>query len=298
MKKLGLARVFLVILTMVAFSGTMVCAEIHHVADCTVCHYGLGGSSEASACGDSENLKMVREEIVTPNSGTKPVVFTGAYVRGTVPYDGVCEVCHTETAYHRNDSSGDHTHYAGENCVSCHLHHLTVNPTASLKRLILDPVAVSGDSTNAWSVSLGDKVDAVTSIDEYIYPSFNDERQYFTFEDPPVEASGDILSVRLWVRAKSYNGIKVRRDLKIDYYDGYAESSYKQKIKVSDSYEYYYAEWDVNPQDGSAWEWDDIDSWEGGVASGSPNAGVGGVKTGAEVGRIWLEVVYLSLIHI
>ncbi|MBW1744699.1 MAG: hypothetical protein JRJ47_14930, partial [Deltaproteobacteria bacterium] len=291
MKDLKLVYTFLSVVLMIAISGKFAVAEYHHVEDCTVCHYGLGGSSETSACGDSTNLKMVREEIVTPNSGTKPVVFTGAYVRGGGPYDGVCEVCHTNTAYHRNSALGDHTHYAGENCVSCHPHNLRVNPADSLKRLILDPIAVSGDF-NAWSdrLGVGDKVSAVTSIDEYIYPSSNNQRQYFTFEDAPAEVSGDILSVRLWVRAKSYNGIKIRRDLKIDYYDG--SSSYKQKIKASDSYEYYYAEWDVNPQDRNAWEWADIDSWEGGVASGSPSVGVGGVKTGAEVGRIWIEVVY------
>jgi len=298
MKKLGLCSILLVILTTMALAGTLAHAEYHHVADCTVCHYGLGGSSEASACGDSANLKMIRETIVTPESGTKPVVFTGAYVRGGAPYDGVCEVCHTNTAYHRNSALGDHTHYAGENCVSCHPHNLRVNPAASLKRLILDPVAVSG-GFNEWNDSLegGDKVSAVTSIGESIFPESNSQRQYFTFEDAPAEVSGDILSVRLWVRAKSYdNGSKIRRDLKIEYYDG--SISYKQKIKTSDSYEYYYAEWDINPEWDenheyrSAWEWADIDSWEGGVASGSPHAGVGGVKTGAEVGRIWLEVVY------
>jgi hypothetical protein len=94
----------------------------HHVSDCTVCHYGLGGSAETSACGDSANLKMVRDEIVTPNSDTRPVVFTGSYVRGGEPYDGVCEVCHTDTVYHRNSALGDHSHYTGENCISCHPH--------------------------------------------------------------------------------------------------------------------------------------------------------------------------------
>lgn len=44
------------------------------------------------------------------------------YVRGEEPYDGVCEVCHTQTTYHRNNASGDHAHYVGENCISCHKH--------------------------------------------------------------------------------------------------------------------------------------------------------------------------------
>ena len=123
MKTLERGLVFLLIPTMIAFSGTMVSAEIHHVAGCTVCHYGLGGSAETSACGDSENLKMVRDAIVTPGSGEKPVVFTGAYVRGGVPYDGVCEVCHEDgdVDYHTNTGNGA-PHFDGEDCISCHPH--------------------------------------------------------------------------------------------------------------------------------------------------------------------------------
>jgi hypothetical protein len=86
MKDLKSGYIFLSVLLMIALSGTFAVAEYHHVEDCTVCHYGPGGPSEASLCKDSANLKMVREEIETPNSGTKPVVFTGAYVRGAAPY--------------------------------------------------------------------------------------------------------------------------------------------------------------------------------------------------------------------
>jgi hypothetical protein len=115
-----LGSILLSILTMIALSGATF-AEVHHVEDCTVCHYGLGGPSEASLCKDSANLKMVREEIETPNSGTKQVTFTGPYVRGENPYDGVCEVCHTQTLVHTNTGDGVN-HYDGKDCILCHPH--------------------------------------------------------------------------------------------------------------------------------------------------------------------------------
>jgi hypothetical protein len=45
-----------------------------------------------------------------------------SFADGDITYDGVCEVCHTLTKYHRNDSSGDHTHYVADNCSRCHSH--------------------------------------------------------------------------------------------------------------------------------------------------------------------------------
>ena len=37
-------------------------------------------------------------------------------------YDGICEVCHTQTTYHRNNSSSDHSHNTGTTCTKCHAH--------------------------------------------------------------------------------------------------------------------------------------------------------------------------------
>ncbi|MDY6951911.1 MAG: hypothetical protein SWE60_10380, partial [Thermodesulfobacteriota bacterium] len=78
MKGLKLGLSCLCVFLMIAFSG-MAYSEVHHVDDCTVCHFGLGGPLEASACEDSGNLMMLREEIETPNSGTRTVVFGGAH---------------------------------------------------------------------------------------------------------------------------------------------------------------------------------------------------------------------------
>jgi predicted CXXCH cytochrome family protein len=44
-----------------------------------------------------------------------------SFADGDGTYDGVCEVCHTQTKYHKNDGSGD-SHYATMNCISCHPH--------------------------------------------------------------------------------------------------------------------------------------------------------------------------------
>ena len=93
-------------------------AEYHHVADCSVCHDMHGGTS---------NLAMIRDVITTPNSGDKNVIFlyrtgTNSFADGDTVYDGVCEVCHTSTRHHRNNSSDDTAHFDGDDCASCHLH--------------------------------------------------------------------------------------------------------------------------------------------------------------------------------
>ncbi|MBI4843275.1 MAG: hypothetical protein HY809_02990 [Nitrospirae bacterium] len=43
-------------------------------------------------------------------------------VDGDGVYDGVCEVCHTETGYHKNNAGGNHNHNLGVHCTDCHSH--------------------------------------------------------------------------------------------------------------------------------------------------------------------------------
>ncbi|GBE30849.1 MAG TPA: CxxxxCH/CxxCH domain-containing protein [Bacteroidetes bacterium] len=68
------------------------------------------------------------ETIITPNSGNRRMAFNDStdFIHGAVgyyqPYDGVCETCHTQTNYHRNNASGDHDHNVGTNCIECHTH--------------------------------------------------------------------------------------------------------------------------------------------------------------------------------
>ncbi|MEJ2201162.1 MAG: hypothetical protein P8X63_09140, partial [Desulfuromonadaceae bacterium] len=72
--------------------------------------------------------QLARNLITTPNSGSREVRLfraTGvnSFADGDTTYDGVCEVCHTQTAHHRNDGSGpQQSHFDGTRCTSCHAH--------------------------------------------------------------------------------------------------------------------------------------------------------------------------------
>ncbi len=70
---------------------------------------------------------LVKEIIATPNSGDRTVKFfnsTGAnsFADGNTTYDGVCEVCHTQTLFHSNSAAGDHAHNIPSKCTTCHQH--------------------------------------------------------------------------------------------------------------------------------------------------------------------------------
>ncbi|MBI4682966.1 MAG: CxxxxCH/CxxCH domain-containing protein [Nitrospirae bacterium] len=71
--------------------------------------------------------KLIDSTITTPNSGNRTVKFfkntgTNSFADGDGTFDGVCEVCHTQTVYHRNDASGNHAHNSGAKCTVCHKH--------------------------------------------------------------------------------------------------------------------------------------------------------------------------------
>lgn len=122
MKKTKSVFVFLSVLISMALADAAIYAAYHNVTDCNVCHSFQDGS--CSQCG---NIKGIRCDISLPPDYTviKSVIFTSRpedFVHGTPSYDGVCEVCHTNTEYHRNTSDGDHTHYVGTDCISCHQH--------------------------------------------------------------------------------------------------------------------------------------------------------------------------------
>lgn len=119
--------------------GTLL-VQANNDALCTGCH--LLGSHQGMGCTDchqmhnteKNNIYLVRSNIVTPLSGTKEVLFTqrtglNSFADGDATYDGICEVCHTTTAYFRNDGSApDQNHSAsggpmnGMSCTDCHPH--------------------------------------------------------------------------------------------------------------------------------------------------------------------------------
>ncbi len=77
----------------------------------------------------NENLALVAQQVNgTPmtfqdnNIGSNGVSDFIHSNHAPANYDGICEVCHTATNYHRNSSEGNHEHYAGTACTMCHQH--------------------------------------------------------------------------------------------------------------------------------------------------------------------------------
>ncbi len=107
-----------------AESGMAQFQNVHTVADtmwCQDCH-------NPHQHQDVFPQWFIYDPIDTPNSGRKEVAFQGAtdFIHGNPgvnePYDGICEVCHTQTDFHRNNASGDHAHNASTDCLQCHHH--------------------------------------------------------------------------------------------------------------------------------------------------------------------------------
>jgi hypothetical protein len=66
------------------------------------------------------------KDAIDVNGTNKQVKFfdrkgTKSYADGDTTYNGVCEVCHTQTMYHKNDGTGNY-HYPGARCYVCHAH--------------------------------------------------------------------------------------------------------------------------------------------------------------------------------
>lgn len=89
-------------------------APFHHQPDCTFCH-DFGNVD----CGTHRNLDAIACQVAG-----EPIEFTTRpddYVDGSG--GGICEVCHTLTAYYRTDGTspgGDHQ--IGTSCSLCHSH--------------------------------------------------------------------------------------------------------------------------------------------------------------------------------
>lgn len=90
---------------------------------CTDCHGHYGETSG--------NLALVPRSKTSryplPTGEVKTVVFTArsgpnSFADGDGTYDGMCEVCHTQTDFHRGNAAGNHGHEAGQTCTNCHAH--------------------------------------------------------------------------------------------------------------------------------------------------------------------------------
>ena len=71
--------------------------------------------------------KLVKSTVATPSSGNRTVRFfresgTNSFADGDGTTDGICQVCHTQTAHHRNNGSDAGSHSAAAKCTNCHTH--------------------------------------------------------------------------------------------------------------------------------------------------------------------------------
>ncbi len=69
--------------------------------------------------------QYIKDNIVVDGTNKQVKFFdkegTKSFADGDAIYDGICEVCHTQTKYYRNNGSGN-THYKEEKCSKCHSH--------------------------------------------------------------------------------------------------------------------------------------------------------------------------------
>ncbi len=116
---------------------------------CTSCHSDYahnghpvsgGWQPSCTTCHDlhnpgSENLALVGSTITHAGENTgSPVIFTARQGSGSfddgdpAAMDGVCQVCHTQTVYHKANGTGI-SHNDGTNCTTCHTHETGFLPT-------------------------------------------------------------------------------------------------------------------------------------------------------------------------
>ena len=98
--------------------------------ECWVCH---NQHLQEQKYNGSTYGKYIRRSINLANitglakTGNKSVVFTGpeSLADGDANYNGICEVCHTQTSHFRNNGSGsdqNHGNRQGTDCMDCHNH--------------------------------------------------------------------------------------------------------------------------------------------------------------------------------
>lgn len=90
---------------------------------CTACH---DPHSQDQAANGSTYGKLIKDPVTAPDGSVWPVVLLGAtgpgsFADGDATIDGICEVCHTDTLWHRNAGPRD-DHNPGQQCTTCHPH--------------------------------------------------------------------------------------------------------------------------------------------------------------------------------
>ncbi len=92
----------------------------------------LGGRSFGVMYG-----QLLKSEINTPSSGIRAVKLfdpNGDFVDEVgLPPEGICQVCHTQTAYWKSDGSGPlHPNDGNQKCAECHLHSEGFKPSCEI----------------------------------------------------------------------------------------------------------------------------------------------------------------------
>ena len=77
------------------------------------------------------NLAFIRDTLRGNTVVFTAYTGTNSFADGDTTYDGVCEVCHTQTSHHQNDGSApQQSHNDGQDCTTaCHPHPDGFNPT-------------------------------------------------------------------------------------------------------------------------------------------------------------------------
>ncbi|MEW6746809.1 MAG: hypothetical protein AB1486_29055 [Planctomycetota bacterium] len=102
-------------------------------------HVTRAGTIDCGKCHDPHlptdpNADHIRARVRYPTASTLvdyPDIDPRKFVNGEAPYDGICEVCHTATLYHRNNDGGDHGHNVDVTCSTCHPHSAGFVPSCS-----------------------------------------------------------------------------------------------------------------------------------------------------------------------
>ncbi len=98
---------------------------------CGDCHdpHGPSASLDPHPGGTTAtNLSLVRSDVTAAvPAALVPLVFQQrpaelAFGAASAPWDGACQACHSATAHHTRDASGDHAHGMGADCTTCHRH--------------------------------------------------------------------------------------------------------------------------------------------------------------------------------
>ena len=100
------------------------------IVDCGSCHSvhfpQLTSDPVHTAGVEAENLFLIRGDTAKYIPGAvEPAIFHVApddFTFDSAPYNGICQTCHQNTAYFRNDGSAPMTHGGGADCASCHGH--------------------------------------------------------------------------------------------------------------------------------------------------------------------------------